>query len=133
MATRKASQSAVTRKNLSECAFRGGAILLPKSELGGEVLGNTLVFLTSLDSSGSFGLITEPLRPGAVVSLSDPFVFLDQSVANGEYPVSSRSDVVLVRDNDNRIAFRVQTFEEIHNLPTRVRVERAGRFVCEQD
>ena len=42
-------------------------------------------------------------------------------------------DVVLVRDDDDRVAFGVEAFEEIHDLHAGVRIERAGRLVCEQD
>ena len=42
-------------------------------------------------------------------------------------------DVVLVRNDDDRVAFGVETFEEIHDLHAGVRVERSGRFVSQQN
>ena len=54
-------------------------------------------------------------------SLPDSFVFFDLSVANGDNAVGARGDVVLVRDHNDRVAFRVQTFEEVHDLHTGVR------------
>jgi len=47
--------------------------------------------------------------------------------------MSASGDVVLVGDNDNRVAFLVQATEEVHDFHAGVCVQRPGRFVCEQD
>ncbi len=47
--------------------------------------------------------------------------------------MSASGDVMLVGDDDDRVAFAVQALEEIHDLHAGVRVERAGWFISEQN
>src|SRR6185369_853943 len=65
--------------------------------------------------------------------LLNSLVFFDLTVANRDDAVGAFCDVVLVRHDDDRIAFGVETFEKIHDLHAGVRVERSGRFVSKQN
>src|SRR6185503_18661060 len=69
----------------------------------------------------------------AFVALPYAFVFFDKTVANRDNAVGTCGDIVFVRNDDDRVAFGVETFEEIHDLHAGVRVERAGGLVCQQD
>ncbi len=47
--------------------------------------------------------------------------------------MSARGNVRLVRYHDDRIAFGVQPFKEVHDFHAGVGVECTGRFVSQQD
>src|ERR1051325_44660 len=69
----------------------------------------------------------------AFLRLPDSFVFLDLTVTNRDHAMGAFGNVVLVRDHDDRVAFRMKTLEEVHNLHTGVGIECAGWFVGQQD
>src|SRR5215216_2417461 len=50
------------------------------------------------------------------VALPDSFVFFDLTVANRNDAMGTFGDVVLVSDDDDRVAFGVETLEKIHDL-----------------
>ncbi len=64
--------------------------------------------------------------------LFDALVFLDHTIADRDDAVRAGGDVGFVRDDDDGVAFRMEFLEEIHNVNARVRVERARRFIGEQ-
>ena len=72
-------------------------------------------------------------RPGSLTLLLDQFVLLDLSVANEDDAVRMQRDVVLVRDQDDRVALLVQALEQRHDFVAGRGVEVAGRLVGEQD
>ena len=47
--------------------------------------------------------------------------------------MGTSGDIAFVRDNDDRVAFSVETLEEVHDFVAGVRVERASRFVGEEN
>lgn len=55
-------------------------------------------------------------KRGNEVLLPNSFVLLDQSVTNRNNAVGAGRDVVLVGNDDDRVAFGVQPFEEVHDL-----------------
>ncbi len=55
------------------------------------------------------------------------------AVADVDDAVRVFGDVVLVRDQDNRVALLVQAIEERHDLQAGLRVEVAGRLVGQND
>jgi hypothetical protein len=65
--------------------------------------------------------------------LSDLFVFLDQPVANGNDAVRAGSDIGLVRHHNDGVSFAVQPLKEVHDFHAGVCIERAGRFVRQQN
>ena len=48
--------------------------------------------------------------------LSNSLIFLDLAVTNRDYAVGAHGNVVFVSDHDNRVAFGVETLEEVHDL-----------------
>ena len=61
--------------------------------------------------------------------LSDFLVLFDQTVTNGNYAMGAGRNIVFMRNDDDRIAFTMQAFEEIHDFHAGVRVERACWFI----
>ena len=53
---------------------------------------------------------------GLPESLALRFIFLDHAVPDGDDTVRILGDVVFVRHEDDRIAFRVQAIEQRHDL-----------------
>src|SRR5579862_8554956 len=65
--------------------------------------------------------------------VGDGFVTLNLTVANMNHAMSVERDVVLVSDQDDGIAFVVQTLEERHDFVAGRGVEVAGGLVGEKD
>src|SRR5438270_4525996 len=74
--------------------------------------------------------INRRTRPGLV---GDGFVKLDFTVANMNYAMGMQSDVMLVRDQDDRVAFVMQALEQRHDLVAGGGVEVAGGLVGQQN
>src|SRR5437588_5221457 len=66
-------------------------------------------------------------------ALSDLLVLLDQAIADRDDPSSASGNIMLMRDKNNCVAIFVKFFEEVHDVVTGGRVERAGRLVSQQD
>jgi hypothetical protein len=49
-------------------------------------------------------------------ALLDSLVFFDLTVANRDHAVCAYRNVVFVRNHDDRVAFGVETLEEVHDL-----------------
>src|SRR5258708_14601785 len=60
-------------------------------------------------------------------SLALRFVFLDHAVPDGDDTVRLLGNVVFVRHQDNRIAFRVQAIKQRHDLVCRLLLEKKKR------
>jgi hypothetical protein len=65
--------------------------------------------------------------------LSDFLVLFDQTVTNGNYAMGTSCNIVFMRNHDDRIAFTVQAFEEIHDFHAGVRVKRASWFIRQKN
>ena len=65
--------------------------------------------------------------------LSDFLVLFDQAVTNGNYAMGASRNIVFMRNDNDRIAFTVQAFEEIHDFHAGVRVERPGWFIRQKN
>src|SRR5436190_13916401 len=61
------------------------------------------------------------------------YVLLHLAVADVDDAMRVGGDVGLVRDEDDRVAPRVQPMEHLHDFLAGLRVEVAGRLVGEQD
>src|SRR5262245_57597508 len=88
VATRNASQIAVSRKNDSDCWPRKST--------------------KSTKQTRYFLLCILCLFVGALLN---SFVLLDLTVTNRDHAVRAVRNVVLVRNHDDRVAFRVETLE----------------------
>src|SRR5262249_6216046 len=110
-ATRNASQTAAMRSAGNDLTRAGKESRLPKM-------------------SGSRGV---SLRIAMAAILLDCLVFFDQAIADRDDAMRTSGDVVLVRDKNDRVAVFVKFLEEVHDVIARRRVERAGRFVSQQD
>ena len=55
-------------------------------------------------------------QKGFCFGLLNSLVFFDETVANRDHAVGAGGDVVLVSDDDDRVAFRVETLEEVHDF-----------------
>src|SRR3989441_9290879 len=77
------------------------------------------------------------LAPGSTELASrsafHPLVALDLAVAQVDLAAGVRRDVVLVGDQEDRLALVVQLLEQPHDLLARRRVEVPGGLVGEQD
>ena len=113
-ATRNASQRAVRRKSRNRRRFPGAG-----------------ASAKALDGFVSAGLIAR--ESPSVAQLSDFFVFFDESVANGDYTMRARGNVMLMRYDDDRISFSVQALEEVHDLHAGMRIESSGGLVGEKN
>src|SRR5687767_8672406 len=65
--------------------------------------------------------------------MSLPLVALHPAVADLQHAVGVRGDVVLVGDEDDRVAVRVELLEHAHDLLAGGAVEVPGRLVGEKD
>ena len=65
------------------------------------------------------------------VDIGSAAVFDDSAVDEPDDPLRVLSDVSLVRDDHDRAPELVEPFEDLEHFMGRVRVEIAGRFVCE--
>src|SRR5438067_7279769 len=65
--------------------------------------------------------------------VGDGFVKLDFTVANMNYAMGMQSDVMLVRDQDDRVAFVMQALEQRHDLVAGGGVEVPGGLVGQQN
>src|SRR5438876_758257 len=65
--------------------------------------------LPNTSGSGDVSLLV-----GIAAVLLYSLVFFDQAVADRDDAMCPRSDVVLVRDQDDRVALFVKLFEEVH-------------------
>src|SRR4051812_25360870 len=72
-------------------------------------------------------------RAGARADRLGQALVLDPAVAHADDPVRGLGDLVVVRDQQDRLSVRVQPLEELEHLSTTVRVERAGRLVGEEE
>src|SRR2546423_14033701 len=70
---------------------------------------------------------------GTSQPLSNLFVFFDQAVSNRDDAMRPSRYVVLVRDENDGVAFFVKLLEEVHDVVTRRRVQRSGRFIREEN
>src|SRR5262249_12618817 len=61
------------------------------------------------------------------------FVSGDYAILDEDNAMRILGDVMLVSDQDNRIALRLQAIEKSHDFVAGLRVEVAGRFVGEND
>src|SRR2546423_2966742 len=78
------------------------------------------------------GFVADALR-GNIAPLSNLFVFFDQAVSNRDDAMRPSRYVVLVRDENDGVAFFVKLLEEVHDVVTRRRVQRSGRFIREEN
>ena len=65
--------------------------------------------------------------------LSDLLILFDQAVTNGNYAMGASCNIVFMRNDDDCIAFTVQTFEEIHDFHAGMGVERASWFIRQKN
>src|SRR5437764_815792 len=80
------------------------------------------------------GTLVELALPGNIAAfLLYLLVFFNQSVADRDDAMRAGRNVVLVRYQNNGVAFFVEFFEEVHDVVTRRRIEGAGWFVGEQN
>ena len=62
-----------------------------------------------------------------------PFHFLYQAVSNAHNTLRLVGELLVVRDEDNRLALGVQALEQLHDLHAGARIERAGGLVGQDD
>src|SRR5688572_14059135 len=104
-------------------------MMIPSAVSAERILFRAIAFKPTFRMVRNFILIPSvsrgrpPLRRSAV--LQDP------SVPEDDDPLRVLRDVVLVGDEDDRLAFVVQALEHRHDLFRRLRVEVAGRLVRE--
>src|SRR4029077_17327650 len=85
----------------------------------------------SLDRFGCVGPVLQLCF--CVRTLGHDLILPDQSIAHDHIALRISSDVLLVRDHDDRDAALVELLENGHDLDAGSTVEIAGRFICQQD
>ena len=61
------------------------------------------------------------------------FVTLDLTIANVNYTMGMQGNVVLVGNQNDGVAFVMQTLEQRHDFVAGGRIEIAGRFIGQKD
>jgi hypothetical protein len=131
-ATRNASHKAATRSGL-KAFLRREAICASDFGWAGRVPGRVSVS-SGITKTGGYKTHPYSLERSACMRLLPDFlVFFDQTVANGDYAVGPRGDVVLVSYHDDRVSLTMQPLEQIHDLHAGVCIERAGGLVRKQN